>query len=132
MTTRHAVAAIAALLLLAPLASAKPKPKAAAGGPPVLTRLDPPAGLAGVGKALRVKIVGKNFAKDGNIVTFGAMTLPILSSRNNGTEIVFEIPAKMPDEAADAPLPLADAKYTVTVKTDAGISNTLVFMVMAR
>ena len=74
-----------------------------------------------------VTIRGAGFMPSGNVVQFGWVTLPDISSAE-GTQIKFVVPREEVDGRGEVPpqrLPPSD--YRVTVTTSAGTSNALIF-----
>jgi hypothetical protein len=93
---------------------------------PELSEIIPSSGPAGEAYPLPATIRGTGFLPTGNIVNFGPVTIPDLSSAD-GTQLAFMIPKKRPSGGEVPPMPLPPGEYQVTVKTAAGVSNALVF-----
>ena len=94
---------------------------------PVITRLDPASGPAGVAYPIRVTIEGRAFAPASNTVRFGPVELPGLPSTDGGTRIVFFAPKETPSRSEVPPAPLLPGPYDVTVTTVDGTSRPAVF-----
>ena len=94
---------------------------------PVITRLEPDSGPAGVAYPVRVTIVGRGFAPDANTVSFGPVVLTRLPSTDGGTRIVFFAPKEAPSGGEVPPAPLLPGPYQVTVRTAEGTSRPATF-----
>lgn len=120
---------LSAASLLSGLACARAGTRAAEAGPipPVLERVVPAAGPAGVAYPLRVTLEGRHFADSANVVTFGSMALRGLPSSEGGTRIVLFLPKELPGVGEAPPAVLQPGTYRITVNTAAGESNALAF-----
>lgn len=96
-------------------------PDPAASGP-VITRLDPVSGPAGVAYPIRLTIEGRGFADTANVVTFAGIVLRGLPSTDGGTRIVFYVPKSSPSSGEAPPTVLEPGVYDVIVTTHAGAS----------
>lgn len=94
---------------------------------PVITRLDPASGPAGVAYPLRITIEGRFFDPESNTVRFGPVELSGVPSSDGGTRIVFFAPKKTPSPGEVPSAPLLPGPYDVTVTTAQGTSRPAVF-----
>jgi hypothetical protein len=94
---------------------------------PVIERVVPAAGPAGVSYPLRVTIEGRHFADSANTVTFGPVALKGLQSSEGGTRIVLFLPKETPAMGEVPPAVLQPGTYRITVTTGAGESNAVAF-----
>ena len=94
---------------------------------PVITRLDPASGPAGVAYPIRITIEGRGFAPASNTVRFGPVELPGFPSTDGGTRIVFFAPKEAPSRSEVPPAPLLPGPYDVTVTTAEGTTRPAVF-----
>ena len=94
--------------------------------PPTLTEIVPASGRAGPAYPLPVTIRGTGFMPAGNVVRFGPVTLPAVSSPD-GSRIMFYAPKAMPSRGEVPPAGLTPGDYPVTVTNSAGTSNALSF-----
>jgi hypothetical protein len=94
--------------------------------PPVLAAIEPSLGPAGASYPVRVTLRGAGFLEAGNIVRFGPVTIPGLSSPD-GSRITFDIPKLVPSRGEVPPIVLSAGDYPVSVTTPAGVSNSLTF-----
>lgn len=107
---------------------------AAAGGgghiaTPVIDRIEPTHGTVGVAYPIEVTVFGRNFT-DSNVVTFGAVTLRPVPSREDGTQLTFHAPKEAPSSGEVPPMPLPPGDYEVTVATVGGTSNIAMFTLL--
>jgi hypothetical protein len=75
---------------------------------------------------LHVTIRGTGFLPAANVVRFGPVTLPAVSSPD-GSRIMFYVPKEMPSRGEVPPAGLTPGDYPVTVINSAGTSNALSF-----
>lgn len=94
---------------------------------PVIDRLEPASGLAGVAYPIEVTIIGRNFADSANTITFGPVRLDGLAARDGGTRLVFFAPKEEPARGEVPPALLLPGPYDVRVTTPAGTSNAATF-----
>jgi len=112
---------------LAALVSVVVTPGASAqANPPTLIEIVPASGRAGPDYPLPVTIRGTGFMPGGNVVRFGPVTLPPMSSPD-GSRIMFYVPKAMPLRGEVPPAGLTPGDYPVTVTNSAGTSNALSF-----
>jgi hypothetical protein len=112
---------------LAVLVSVVATPGASAqANPPTLIEIVPASGPAGPDYPLHVTIRGTGFLPGGNVVRFGPVTLPAVSSPD-GSRIMFYAPKEMPSRGEVPPAGLTPGDYPVTVTNSAGTSNALSF-----
>lgn len=127
--------AAAALALVAVLACAcagtpaadGPTPARTSASGPVIHRLDPDRGPAGMAYPVRLTIEGRRFAAEDNTVRFGPVTLTGVPAEAGGTRIVLYAPKEAPGTGEVPPSPLLPGPYEVTVTTAAGTSPPAVF-----
>jgi len=98
-----------------------------AGSAPVITRLEPTSGRAGEDYPIDLTIYGSGFEETGNVVNFGAVTIPDLPSTNDGTQITLAVPKVQPSTGEVPPFVFLPGDYPVTVTTRHGTSEPLVF-----
>lgn len=94
---------------------------------PVILRLLPAEGRAGVDYPIRVTIEGRGFAPSGNTVRFEGISLQGLPSTDGGTRIAFWAPKEVPSTGEAPPMELSPGEYMVTVTTPSGTSGPVVF-----
>ncbi|MBI4502978.1 MAG: hypothetical protein HY700_17700 [Gemmatimonadetes bacterium] len=94
---------------------------------PVITRLDPTSGPAGIAHPIQVIIEGHGFLPTANTVRFGPTELRNLNSIRGGTRIVFSVPKEFPNVGEVPPGPLPPGTYEVTVTTPQGTSTPFAF-----
>lgn len=102
--------------------------KAVALEPPVIVRVNPATGPAGVAYPIRITIEGRHFADSTNTVRFGPVTLLRIPSTEDGKRIVFFAPKESPSTGEVPPSPLLPGAYPITVSTVAGESNAVTFV----
>ena len=100
--------------------------RAQANLPPTLTEIVPASGPAGPDYPLHVTIRGTGFMPTGNVVRFGPVTLPAVSSPD-GSRIMFYVPKAVPSGGEVPPAVLTPGDYPVVVTNSAGTSNALSF-----
>ncbi len=98
------------------------------GAVPVIVRLSPSSGPAGVAIPVQITIEGHGFAPTTNVVTFGGIASSDLPSHEDGTRISFWIPKEAPSSGEVPPMVLLPAEYQLTVTTPGGISDPVVFV----
>lgn len=103
-----------------------PTPPAQADSRPELVEITPSFGPAGIAYPLQVTLRGSRFLPNGNSVTFGPVTTSGLTS-TDGVRITFQVPKFVPGRGGIPPLVLTPGAYDVTVTTDTGGSDALVF-----
>jgi hypothetical protein len=91
-----------------------------------LTEIVPSSAPAGEAYPLQATIHGVGFMPTGNVVKFGPVKITDLPSPE-GTRITFFIPKLIPSRSEVPPMVLQPGEYRVTVTTDAGTSNALIF-----
>lgn len=99
-------------------------------GPLEIDRLSPDSGRAGQ----RVVISGQSFTRTGNTVYFDGSVIDNLRSRQNGTKLVFRVPAQTTLPCLPfckiAVLPYGPGEYDVSVENRGGaVSNSLTFTI---
>ncbi|MDH3497250.1 MAG: IPT/TIG domain-containing protein [Gemmatimonadota bacterium] len=94
---------------------------------PVITRLEPARGPAGVAYPLRLTIEGTGFAPESNTVHVGPVVLPDVPSADGGTRIVVFVPKEIPSTGEVPPAPLLPGRYEVSVTTAHGTSAPAIF-----
>jgi hypothetical protein len=94
--------------------------------PPTLIEIVPASGPAGSDYPLHVTIRGTGFMLGGNVVRFGPVTLPAVSSPD-GSGIMFYVPKVVPGGGEVPPAGLTPGDYPVTVTNSTGTSNALSF-----
>jgi len=102
--------------------------KAVALDPPVINRVNPGSGPAGVAYPVQITIEGRHFADSTNTVTFGPVTLTRIPSTENGKRIVFFAPKELPSTGEVPPSPLLPGPYEIRVATFGGESNAVTFV----
>ncbi len=127
LSRRLAGLAVCGVLLGCPRPGGTPNAGAVAVGP-VITRLEPAAGPAGVAYPIRLTIEGTGFAPVGNAVRVGPVVLLDVPSANGGTRIVVFVPKETPSTSEVPPAPLLPGHYEVTVTTAEGTSAPAIFM----
>ena len=94
---------------------------------PVITRLEPSLGRVGRSYPIQLQVHGREFQMTGNVVTFGAVSIPDLPSVSGGTRITISVPKVIPGTGEVPPFVLLPGEYSVTVTTSAGTSNSAIF-----
>ena len=116
-----ACSSLAALVSVVATPGARPQ-----ANPPTLTEIVPASGPAGPAYPLHVTIRGTGFMPTGNVVRFGPVTIPNVSSPD-GSRIMFYAPKAMPSRGEVPPAALTPGDYPVAVTNSAGTSNALSF-----
>ena len=104
-----------------------PRTEAPAPSGPVIESLTPSQGPAGPAYPIEIIVTGTGFAPQGNIVTFGDISIPDLASGEGGTRIMFFAPKERPSNGEVPPFVLTPGQFGVTVTTVQGTSNTVNF-----
>ena len=112
---------LAALVSVVATQGARPQ-----ANPPTLIEIVPASGPAGPDYPLHVTIRGTGFMPTGNVVRFGPVTLPAVSSPD-GSRIMFYVPKAVPSGGEVPPAVLTPGDYPVVVTNSAGTSNALSF-----
>jgi hypothetical protein len=94
---------------------------------PSITSLAPDVGRAGEAYPIDVTVVGTGFSEEGNIVTFGGISVEGLPSTEDGTRITFRVPKAVPSTGEAPPMVLDPGEYEVTVTTSGRTSEPVVF-----
>ena len=94
---------------------------------PVIERIEPATGWAGRDYPIRATIHGVGFSESRNVIVFGPVTLEDRASTNGGTQIVFSVPKEQPSRIEVPPMVLSVGEYAVTVTTEDGTSNVVIF-----
>lgn len=94
---------------------------------PVITRLVPASGPAGVAYPVRLTIEGTGFARDANTVRIGPVAITQVPSSDAGTRLVVFVPKEEPRAGEVPPALLPPGTYTVTVTTANGTSAPALF-----
>jgi hypothetical protein len=121
MQSRAAV--ILSLSVVAACASTSAESRSSA---PVIDRIEPASGAAGIAYPIAVTVAGRNFT-DSNVVTFGGLTLRAVGSQNDGTRLTFQAPKEVPSSGEVPPAPLLPGPHEIRVATHAGVSNAATF-----
>jgi len=102
------------------------RPRRPQANPPTLTEIVPASGPAGPDYPLHVTIRGTGFMPTGNVVRFGPVTVPDVSSPD-GSRIMFYVPKAVLSGGEVPPAVLTPGDYPVAVTNSAGTSNALSF-----
>jgi hypothetical protein len=94
---------------------------------PVITRVTPDSGPAGPAYPIEITIEGTGFSDSSNVVTFGAVTIRDVPSRESRTRIVMNVPKEMPSAGEVPPAPLLPGPYELRITTITGTSNVITF-----
>jgi len=94
---------------------------------PVITVFSPSNGPTGEAYPIQVTLEGRGFAELGNVVTFGGIPSQPLESSEEGTRITFWVPKEAPSRGEVPPMVLSAGEYEVTVTTEAGTSDSVIF-----
>ena len=95
-------------------------------GTPRLEAIQPDSVMIADGVVVEVTLRGSGFAPGTpgrNTVVFGRMTVNSVPANDDGTQIRFVIPDRMPSGGEAAPLPIDAGSYTILVRTPSGESN---------
>jgi IPT/TIG domain len=102
------------------------QPCSARTDPPHLVEIVPASGPAGTAYPLQATIYGTGFMPAGNVVAFGPVKIADVASANH-VSITFQVPKLVASRSEVPPMVLTPGKYSVTVTTSAGTSNSLMF-----
>lgn len=95
----------------------------------VTPRIDdvrPDSVMVPAGAVVEIVVRGHGFAPGApgrNTVRFGEQTITSVPATENGTELRFVIPDRVPSGGEAAPLPLESGPYSVSIRTEHGESN---------
>lgn len=123
MNAGHVTSATLACLLTFGLACSAIRQRDVA---PRIDDVSPDSVMVPAGAVVEIVVQGHGFAPGApgrNTVRFGAQTITSVPATENGTELRFVIPDRVPSGGEAAPLPLEAGPYSLSIRTENGESN---------
>ena len=126
MASRLACTMACVMAVLACAGNAPPSP-APENDQPVIDKITPTSGPAGIAYPIRLTIQGRHFADSTNTVSFGSVQVVRATATDAGTRIVLYLPKERSSGGEAPPMVLEPGVYPITVSTRAGKSNAVLF-----